>query len=158
MKVEELGVEDINDFLNFYSNKERTIILGNSKYDHQFFAFTVYFENSEVHVGISSHSIFKPSLQQHGKSILVGFNEEVDIISDNVLIRSYHWESPFSQFVQLNSGEILLVFDSGVICLNKLNEKKWVYKGTDMITDCIVVEDRIEVSFLNGTKDILAAE
>ena len=155
MKVKELLVESFNAFSNLFCKNGHTILLGNHTEGHHFHAFTVCFENREVNIGVSSHSLIKPCLLIQDKHLLIGFDEEVDVISDITVLRSYHWESPFFRFITTESGNILLVFDSGIICINKEFNLEWNYTGKDMITGCSVSEHGVEVSFLDGTTEIL---
>jgi hypothetical protein len=78
----------------------------------------------------------KPTVLKHLNKLIIGFNKQIDVLTleDCSQIKSIKLESLFTEFIELKNENLLIVFETGLICLNQDFETVWTY-SKDVLQD-----------------------
>lgn len=130
------------------TNEKVDLLLGqNAQVIKNIYSLAYINRSADFSIQIITENIFEPILILNYEDILIGFNKEVCIINqvNCSLSKRIVLESPFTDLKSLPNLTTLIIFETGIICLDyKYNEKWNFYK--DVLQDYKLYQDQNKIS------------
>ncbi|WP_026518511.1 hypothetical protein [Butyrivibrio sp. MC2021] len=106
--------------------------------------------NVNCKIAIANKYPIKPRCVKKNKLLFVGYNDQVDIISDKQLVASER-EFCFYDLLDCND-KIIAIFEIGIICLTSDGSLLWRFDVGDIVSNFYVSGDVLCIETFEGVK------
>jgi hypothetical protein len=119
------------------SNHYFCLILGqNSEVAKHKYTLSYQIDQSLFKILIITENDFKPKYILIGDNLILGFNKELNFIEllNCNLVKKINIDERFSEFIETETGDIIVLIETGIICFDHGFNEKWNFRK-DVLED-----------------------